>query len=195
MRFCDLAAERGLAVDLTFFTGHMSGPNWAPSWLLDPSAPPMKPPVASGTFYGAASYKNLFTDPSALKSENHLIDEVVSALAGHPAIGLWNLGNEPDIFARPRTSKDGRAWCARHAARIREKDSRQVTIGLHVASLEADIGFRIDQVFQDLDLATMHAYPMYSGWAKHKLDPDYVPFTCRLTADLRISAGAEPFRQ
>ncbi len=31
---CDIAAENGLGVDLTFFTGHMSGPNWSPSWLL-----------------------------------------------------------------------------------------------------------------------------------------------------------------
>jgi endo-1,4-beta-mannosidase len=27
---CDLAAERDLGLDVTFFTGHMSGPNWAP---------------------------------------------------------------------------------------------------------------------------------------------------------------------
>jgi len=31
---CDIANEHGLGVDLTFFTGHMSGPNWSPKWLL-----------------------------------------------------------------------------------------------------------------------------------------------------------------
>ena len=30
----DAAAENGLGLDLTFFTGHMSGPNWSPRWLL-----------------------------------------------------------------------------------------------------------------------------------------------------------------
>ncbi|HEY6634265.1 MAG TPA: hypothetical protein VI141_01480, partial [Acidimicrobiia bacterium] len=32
---CDIAAARRLGLDVTFFTGHMSGPNWAPRWLLD----------------------------------------------------------------------------------------------------------------------------------------------------------------
>jgi endo-1,4-beta-mannosidase len=31
---CDAAADNGLQLDITFFTGHMSGPNWAPRWLL-----------------------------------------------------------------------------------------------------------------------------------------------------------------
>ena len=31
----DIAAENGLGLDVTFFTGHMSGPNWSPGWLLD----------------------------------------------------------------------------------------------------------------------------------------------------------------
>ncbi len=34
----DTAADRGLGLDVTFFTGHMSGPNWAPDWMLDASA-------------------------------------------------------------------------------------------------------------------------------------------------------------
>ncbi len=35
----DIAAETGLKIEPTFFTGHMSGPNWAPDWLLDESHP------------------------------------------------------------------------------------------------------------------------------------------------------------
>src|SRR5262245_5770790 len=27
---CEIAADLGLSLDVTFFTGHMSGPNWAP---------------------------------------------------------------------------------------------------------------------------------------------------------------------
>ena len=40
---CDLAADRGLGLDVTFFTGHMSGPNWAPPWLLGDRAGPGRP--------------------------------------------------------------------------------------------------------------------------------------------------------
>ncbi|HNX60080.1 MAG TPA: beta-galactosidase, partial [Spirochaetota bacterium] len=31
---CDIAAQKSLSLDITFFTGHMSGPNWAPRWSL-----------------------------------------------------------------------------------------------------------------------------------------------------------------
>jgi len=30
----------------------------------------------------------------------------------------------------------------------------------------------------------MHSYPMYTKWARKPLDPDFVPFTCALTAAL-----------
>lgn len=184
VRFCDHAAARGLGVDLTFFTGHMSGPNWAPSWMLSDQEALQKLPVKSGEHYGAFAYKNPFSDESVLRAEELLLEEVLAALSGHPAIWVWNLGNEPDLFARPQTSELGGAWCKQHRDRIRKRDERPVTCGLHVASLEADIGLRVDAVFRDLDFATMHAYPMYSGWSRGKLDPDFVPFTCRVTSEL-----------
>ncbi|MCA9891857.1 MAG: hypothetical protein KC615_02675, partial [Anaerolineae bacterium] len=40
---CDIAAERGLKLDVTFFTGHMSGPNWSPRWLLEKDEPAPSP--------------------------------------------------------------------------------------------------------------------------------------------------------
>ena len=36
----DIATEQGLGLDVTFFTGHMSGPNWPPAWLLGEPAVP-----------------------------------------------------------------------------------------------------------------------------------------------------------
>ncbi len=34
VKVADIAAENGLGLNVTFFTGHMSGPNWGPRWLL-----------------------------------------------------------------------------------------------------------------------------------------------------------------
>jgi hypothetical protein len=59
-----------------------------------------------------------------------------------------------------------------------------VTCGLHSASLLADNGFRVDQVFAECDVAVMHGYPMYIPWARHPLDPDFLPFLCALTTAL-----------
>src|SRR5688572_18591520 len=36
---CDIAGELGLLLQPTFFTGHMSGPNWTPPWLVDSQTP------------------------------------------------------------------------------------------------------------------------------------------------------------
>jgi endo-1,4-beta-mannosidase len=50
--------------------------------------------------------------------------------------------------------------------------------------LHRDNGLRIDKVYAHTDVAVMHSYPMYSDWSRKPLDPDYVPFTCAVTAAL-----------
>jgi endo-1,4-beta-mannosidase len=59
-----------------------------------------------------------------------------------------------------------------------------VTIGLHSDGIHRDNGLRIDKVYAHTDVAVMHSYPMYTHWTRHPLDPDFVPFTCALTAAL-----------
>lgn len=182
---CDCASRHGLRLDITFFTGHMSGPNWAPGWLLS-SAPAdaSKLQVVSGGDVVLGGYRNPFFDPVALEAEELLLRTVVGRLAGHPAVYAWNLGNEPDLFAWPRDHREGRAWTRRMATVIRELDDRPVTCGLHVASLLEDNGLRVDGAFAETDFAVMHAYPMYLELARGPLDPDLVPFTCALTSAL-----------
>src|SRR5713101_7188877 len=34
VKVANLAAKHHLMLDVTFFTGHMSGPSWSPGWLL-----------------------------------------------------------------------------------------------------------------------------------------------------------------
>jgi hypothetical protein len=99
---CDVAAERGLGLDVTFFTGHMSGPNWAPSWLLGgDEAVPVGRQVISGDQLDAGPYRNPYTDPLALDAAELQLREVIGRLRGHRGVWAWNLGNEPDNFALP----------------------------------------------------------------------------------------------
>lgn len=185
VRVCDIAAAAGLSLDITFFTGHMSGPNWAPAWLLDPAAPRSSRQVVSGGRPVASGYRNPYTDPVALRAEALLLDAVVGALRDHPAVGIWNLGNEPDLFAEPPDADTGRDWVAARAAQIRTLDPHHpVACGLHADSLLRTNGLRVDQVFAATDLAVMHAYPMYLDWAREPLDPELVPFSCALTTAL-----------
>src|SRR5689334_24124256 len=145
---CDIAAELGLKLDVTFFTGHMSGPNWAPRWLLDGRPRRLARQVVSGGRVVRQGYRNPYADEQALAAERLLLRTVVGALYDHPAIGLWNLGNEPDLFAWPPSAAAGRAWVREMTGLIHSLDREHpVTCGLHVANLLQDNGLRVTEVF------------------------------------------------
>jgi endo-1,4-beta-mannosidase len=188
---CDLAQKHNLQLDVTFFTGHMSGPNWSPKWLLDKDAPPASPyidyvrQIVSGGQVVDSLYRNPFSDPIALDAARLLLDTVVTRYKDHPAIWMWNLGNEPDLFAWPADAAAGRAWVREMTQLIKAIDSKHpVTCGLHSDSLHRNNGLRIDHVYPETDVAVMHSYPMYTPWAKGPLDTNFVPYTCALTTAL-----------
>jgi endo-1,4-beta-mannosidase len=197
VKVADIAAAHNLGLDVTFFTGHMSGPNWAPRWLLQEregfSSPYfgwVRQVVSQGKIVPGGNYRNMFSDPVALQAERLLLRTVVGALKDHPAIWMWNLGNEPDLFAWPENSAAGRAWTHEMVSLIKSIDPvHPVTVGTHGASLSQDNGLRIDTVHAETDLPVMHSYPMYVKWSRQPLDPDYVPFTVALTASL---SGGKP---
>jgi len=190
VKVADIAAENGLGLDVTFFTGHMSGPNWSPRWLLGGPLPPsahqhwLRDVVSAGKQV-KEGYRNMFHDEMALNATRLLLKTVVSTLKDHPAIWMWNLGNEPDLFAWPNSSDEGAAWVKEMVGLIKSIDpNHPVTIGLHGDGLHRDNGLRIDKVYAQTDVAVMHSYPMYTPWARKPLDPDFVPFTCALTSAL-----------
>jgi endo-1,4-beta-mannosidase len=185
----DIASERGLGLDITFFTGHMSGPNWSPGWLLDRSAKPHGSPfvrqvISSGHVVDSA-YRNMFHDRIALDAERLLLETVVGEYRSHPGVWMWNLGNEPDLFAHPRSAAKGRSWVSEMTGVIKELDAiHPVTTGLHTANLFNDNGLRVNEVFAESDVAVMHGYPMYVDWARGPLDADFVPYLCALVTAL-----------
>ena len=183
---CDIAQAHNLGIDLTFFTGHMSGPNWAPGWMLDANGGfPARHvrQVVSGNQVVPSAYRNQFNDPLVIEAEKLLLTTVVSRFKDHPAIWMWNLGNEPDLFAWPSDPQNGTTWVREMVKLIKGIDpDHPVTCGLHAASLNEDNGLHINQIFRETDVAVMHSYPMYTPVARHNLDPDYVPFTCALVS-------------
>jgi len=182
-----IAADLGLKLDVTFFTGHMSGPNWSPGWLLEPDKPlqPRVRQLVSGGRVVDCGYRNPYTDPAALEAAELLLRTVVGRFHEHPAVGLWNLGNEPDLFAWPPSAAAGREWVRRMTGLIKEIDAEHsVTCGLHVDSIFRDNGLRIHDVFAEVDIPVMHGYPMYIDWLDDPLDVDFVPYLCALTTAL-----------
>ena len=118
-------------------------------------------------------------------AERLLLETVVGEYHEHPAVWMWNLGNEPDLFAHPADAAAGRAWVREMTGLVKSKDPvHPVTTGLHTASLFAGNGLRVDHVFAESDVAVMHGYPMYVDWARDPLDPDFVPYLCALVTAL-----------
>jgi endo-1,4-beta-mannosidase len=186
VKVADIAAELGLGLDITFFTGHMSGPNWSPGWLRDAIEQPSPHirQVVSDARVVDGGYRNMFSDAVSLAAERILLREVATALQNHPGVAWWNLGNEPDLFAWPADAAAGQAWVREMSGIIRSIDPRPVTCGLHSASLLENNGLRVDQVYAESDFGVMHSYPMYMHWLDNPLDPDFVPYTVALTAAL-----------
>lgn len=186
---CDIAAETGLLVQVTFFTGHMSGPNWSPDWLLDPKRPlrPDDRQLVGLAHPGGATcgVHDIYTTPWVLKAEDLLLRAICLELRDHPAVWAWSLGNEPDLFCQPSDAPTGRAWVRRRRATISAIDPhRPVLIGLYTASLERDVGLRLDDIALETDISVMHAYSIYSSLAREPLDPDFVPFAAALASTL-----------
>jgi len=186
-KVCSIAEELGLKLNITFFTGHMSGPSWAPEWMLRPNEP-MASGIRQVVTKGRAvncGYSSPYTDPVSVQAGERLVRTVVEQFRDHPAVGIWNLGNESDLFARPARPKDGVEWVRRMAGCIHELDDHTpVAWGLHAGSLLEDTGLRIHEIYAEVDLAVMHGYSLYTEWARGPLDPAYVPFICALTRAL-----------
>ena len=145
---CDIAGENHLYLQVVFFTGHMSGPGWAPKWLIDDSRLRQSVDRQLVGVARPAGDEHAIHSPYdvsfVIEAEDYLLRSVCSAVGNHPAVWSWSLGNEPDLFHRPASAAAGRRWVRARVATIREVDpDRPVLIGLHYANLEADVGFRI----------------------------------------------------
>jgi endo-1,4-beta-mannosidase len=168
-----LADEAGLSIVPTLIVLNMSGRMWWPAWLLDARGRPA----------------NLFAEPVALRSQELLVETCARALQGHPALRAFDIANEVDGAMRPDTRDEGRRWVALLAGAIRNAaPGTPVRIGTHLPSLTTDNNLRIDDLAGLVDEDVMHAYPLYSETARSFLDPELVPFSCALTANLSARA-------
>src|SRR3954453_18771430 len=93
---CDIAAETGLLLQPTFFTGHMSGPNWAPDWLLS-DQPRRKNELRLVNLPRSTAspntIHNVYMTPFVIEAEKLQLRTICKELRDLPAIWAWSLGN------------------------------------------------------------------------------------------------------
>jgi endo-1,4-beta-mannosidase len=174
-----IAREEKISTIPTLVTINMSGKLWWPSWMRDEQGAP----------------RDLYSDPMLLRSQVLLIDTCAGALAGDPSIRAFDLTNEIDDAVRVPSRDAGRLWTALLAASVR-RAARGIPVqfGAHMPSLTANTHMRIDDLAAVVDEDCMHAYPLYCDVARGFLDPELVPFSCALTAEL-AATGRPPLMQ
>lgn len=177
----DIAAEAGLRTMPTLFTGHMSGVNWLPSWTLDRTATHGRfrtiteageSPHGIGDFYTGA----------LLDAQVLFARAAGERLRNHPAVCAWDLGNEFTNLREPNSEHDAADWARRLTAALEETSGIPVTAGTHGEDLTRDRELRLSSLCAPFAFATMHGYPVYSGFSRSRLDPEVVPFLALLAA-------------
>lgn len=185
-RVLDLAADRGLRAMPTFFTGHMSGVNFVPAWLLGGvrRADPRFRLVSDGRVV-QGRLRDYYTEPALLDAQRLLLRTVLGDLRDHPAVYAWDLGNEHDNVLRPRSADAAGAWIETLLGAAREADpAHPVTFGFHGEDVESDKGVRLTDLGPRLDLVTMHGYAAYAAWGRGPLDATVPPFVLTLASAL-----------
>ena len=164
----NIAHAYGLQVMPTLIVGHMSGPNWLPSWALtdERARSRMRLTISSGRV-SARRPRDLYSDDLMLAAQSLLAREVASTVAGHPALYGWDLGNEINLAQEPSSYDAARNWTELLPAEIRQVDSRRpVTCGALFFDLQGVRGFRVADVAAS-DFISVHAYP---DWTRRELD-------------------------
>lgn len=178
----DLAYENQLEIMPAFFCGHMSGVNWIPDWALHHIEQRGRFPVFS---QGRLSYRlirNWYHDQLVSEAQLFQAAEVSRALAGHPAVRVYDLGNENSNCCVPAERQQGREWLSQmRDCILAHHPGSYVTLGMHAEDLEEDRHIWPQDAACSCDFLCMHGYPFYLSWAAPE-DVYVLPFLGIITA-------------
>jgi len=137
--FLDLCARHGLATMPSLLVGHMSGENY--------------------DFPGQKG-RSPYTDPEVLAWTFALVDGVVGAVRGHPAVAGWVLSNEMPLWGGKGDVATIVTWAGALCARVRAADpGRPVSTGDGVMNAKGgENGFDAAALAPVLDWIGPHTY-------------------------------------
>jgi len=188
----DAATAAGVQLIVTLLTGHMSGVNWIPAWATGGADGDPRFRVVSGGAVQPARrvLRNWYSDPEILDAQVRLAAAVSRALAGHPAVWAWDLGNENSNCTIPPDPATAERWMDRMTSALRAGDPGWlITVGTHMEDLESDRMIGPEHAARWCDVISMHGYPIYADWSTGPTDEHLVPFLAEITGWL---AGGHP---
>jgi endo-1,4-beta-mannosidase len=188
----DAAVSSSVELVVTLFTGHMSGVNWIPAWATGGTDGDPRFRVVSGRVVQRSPprLRNWYADPEVVDAQARLAAAVSAALAGHPAVWAWDLGNESSNCTVPPDAASADGWLERMTSVLRANDpGRPITVGTHMEDLEAERRIGPAEAARWCDFVCMHGYPVYADWSAGPTDVHLVPFLTEVT---RWLAGGAP---
>lgn len=178
----DAIADAGLLGMPTLFCGHMSGVNWLPEWTLDPHTPHGRFRTIAGGRVSPFGIGDFYADPHLLAAQLLFARRAGERVRDHPAMWMWDLGNEFSNLREPATPGDAAQWSLRLTETLREHSSGEVTGGMHGEDLERDRHIRPSSISRPWDVTSMHGYSVYSPFSRSRLDTGVVPFLAQVQA-------------
>jgi len=158
-----IADKIGIYTIPTIFVGHMSGPNWLPSWAISEKENDTGKVFVSNGSQTKNKPRNLYSDEFMIDAERFLITEVVKNSLNHKSIYAWDLSNEIDNVQDPN-DQEADTWEKEMLRTLKEIDSiHPITLGAHIKERRG-YGFPL-KVMGLNDIVSVHSYPMYEGKA------------------------------
>ncbi len=179
----DAAVEAGVTLLVTLFVGHMSGVNWIPAWATGGDAgDPRFRVISGGRPRPTTGLRNWYGDAGIVDAQERVAAAVAGALAGHPGVWGWDLGNENSNCTVPPDRASGEAWLERMSTAIRRVDpGRPLTLGIHMEDLEDDRRIGPAEAARWCDVVSMHGFPIYAAWSVGSTDDLTLPFLAEVT--------------
>ena len=179
VKVMDVWHDAALLAMPTLFTGHMSGVNFIPAWALDSSTHNGRFRTITNRGESAHGIGDFYTG-RLLDAQVLHVREAGKALAGHPALFAWDLGNEFSNLREPNSPHDAADWSRRLTDALQQASGKGVTGGTHGEDITRERNIRPSSICAPWIFPTMHGYSVYSAFARNRLDPDVVPFLCQL---------------
>lgn len=138
---CDAASRHGLKLVVGLVTGWMSGRTFVPDALQG----------------------QCLSDPEAIVWQVRFVRHFVRAMADHPAIAAWDLGNECNCLVAAKTPAQAWTWMNAIAGAIRLEDAaRPVVSGMHAPQTNPSQPWNLRDQGELMDVLTTHPYPLWT---------------------------------
>jgi endo-1,4-beta-mannosidase len=170
----DLARRHRIQLMPALIVGHMSGPNYVPAWAMS-DAPNNRPAVyiVDGAISDRKPRDLYGGDTAMLDAQRLLVRGVVERFRSHPALWGWDVCNEVNFVQAPGPDAGDR-WLETIVAEVRTADgAHPVTAGVVTAPEGAPRGFSAT-CHRVVDVASVHAYPIYDPSASGPADTAFV---------------------